>query len=91
MSFGFGRPQVYRTTDTRLALFLVSIPYGTGYSALLSHLPSLNPLCSSFALKVGKRSARLELYSVVKVLLFFQLNHPTKGAIVILQNEPTFT
>ena len=42
--------------------------------------------------KEGKRSGfRLYPYSVVKVLLFFQLYHPTKGTIVELQNEPIFT
>jgi len=32
---------------------------------------------------VGKRSALALLYSIVKVLLIFQLYHPTKGTKVI--------
>jgi hypothetical protein len=50
------------------------------------------PLLSLFALKVGKRSRlRLYPYSIVKVLLMFQLYHPTKGTIVELKNEPIFS
>jgi hypothetical protein len=45
----------------------------------------------SFALKVGKRSALALLYSIVKVLLIFQLYHPTKGTIVKHQDEPIFS
>jgi len=41
---------------------------------------------------LGKRSGQgFNSYSIVKVLLVFQLYHPTKGRKVIFQNEPIFT
>ena len=83
MSFGLDSLLAFHTTGTRLALFSVSRPCGTGYSARLWPLPSLDPLLSLLALKMGKRSElRLYPYSIVKVLLFFQLYHPTKGTLV---------
>jgi len=41
---------------------------------------------SLFALKAGQAfSFSFEPYSIVKVLLFFQLYHPTKGTLVKLK------
>jgi len=48
------------------------------------------PLCA-YLPKDDKRPALALLYSVAKVLLFFQLYHPTKGTLVELQNEPIFS
>jgi hypothetical protein len=89
LPWSFDSLPAFHTTDKCPALFPVSRFYRIGYNALavlvmmLPPLPSLDPLLSLFALKVGKRSElRLYPYSIVKVLLFFQLYHPTKGTIV---------
>jgi hypothetical protein len=58
-------PSAY-TTGKRLALFPASRFYRTGYSVLLSLLPSLTPF-------QGKRSALGFSYSIVNVLLFYNL------------------
>ena len=75
MSVGFGRSLDYRTIGTRLASFLASRFYRSDYKCPVSTLTLL-------FFDLGKRSGLALPYSIVKVLLIFQLYHPTKGTIV---------
>jgi hypothetical protein len=75
VSFGLGKLLASRTTGTRLAVFLASRFYRSDYNVLLARFPL------SFLIRASVHGLAL-LYSLVKVLLFFQLYHPTKGTIV---------
>jgi len=87
--FGFGRPQVYRTTDTRPALFPVSRLYRIGYSAhavLVSLSPRLNSCLPPFICpESGKRSG-FGCIQFLRCFFVFQLNHPTKELFEICDN-----
>jgi len=86
-----GRWLTYRTTGKRPALRLVSRFYGIGYNALV--VACGRRLVLAVLLRLNSRlppfwqafRSRLP-YSIVKVLLFFQFNHPTKASFVICDN-----